>query len=82
MAIKIRYFIRSNYNPDPQSSETDSENYIFKELSSKTSETALLHQIFVFKVRDFKLWLLAYFLISFNCAKFQQDWTTLILDIL
>ena len=24
---------------------------------------------------------LAYFLISFNCAKFQQNWTTLILDI-
>ena len=24
----------------------------------------------------------AYFLISFDCAKFQKDWTTLILDIL
>ena len=45
-------------------------------------ETALLHQIFVFWFRDFKLWLLAYFFISFNRAKFQQDWTTLILDIL
>ena len=45
-------------------------------------EIWLLHQIFVFWVRDFKLRLLAYFLISFNCAKFQQDWTTLILDIL
>ena len=45
-------------------------------------ETALLPQFFVFWVRDFKLWLLAYFLISFNCAKFQQDWTTLILHIL
>ena len=45
-------------------------------------ETALLCQIFVFWVTDFKLWLLAYIFISFNCAKFQQDWTTLILDIL
>ena len=45
-------------------------------------ESALLHQIFVFWIRDFKQWLLAYFLISFNCAKFQQDWTTFILDIL
>ena len=32
--------------------------------------------------RDFKFCLLAYFLISFKCAKFQQDWTTLIKDIL
>ena len=30
-------------------------------------ESALLHQIFVFWVRDFKQWLLAYFLISFKC---------------
>ena len=37
-------------------------------------------KIFVSWVRDFKLWLLAYFLISFNCAKFQQDWTTLTLE--
>ena len=34
-------------------------------------ESALLCQIFVFGVRDFKFWLLAYSLISFNCAKFQ-----------
>jgi hypothetical protein len=39
-------------------------------------------QIFVFGVRDLKFWLLAYFLILLGCAKFQQDWTTLILDIL
>ena len=45
-------------------------------------ETALLCQIFVFWVRDLTLWLLAYFLTSFNCANFEQDWTTLILDIL
>ena len=30
-------------------------------------------------VRDFKFLL---FFIPFNCEKFQQDWTTLILDIL
>ena len=42
----------------------------------------LLCQIFVFWVRDFKLWLLAYFFILTKCAKFQQDWTKLILDIL
>ena len=35
-----------------------------------------------FWVRDFKFWLLAYFLIFFNYAKFQKDWTNLILDIL
>ena len=29
-----------------------------------------------------KLWLLAYFLILLNCAKFQKDWTAFILDIL
>ena len=45
-------------------------------------ETAVLCQNFVFWVRDFKFWLLAYFLILFNCAKFQKDWTTFILDIL
>ena len=32
-----------------------------------------LSGIFVCWVKDFKLWLLAYSLISFNCAKFQQD---------
>ena len=35
-----------------------------------------------FCVRDFKFWLLAYFLIFFNCAKFQKDWTTFVIDIL
>jgi hypothetical protein len=35
-----------------------------------------LHRFFVFKVRNFKYWLFAYFLISFNCAKFQENWTT------
>ena len=45
-------------------------------------ETALLCQIFVFSVRDFKFWLPAYFLILFNCAKFQKGCTTFILDIL
>ena len=36
----------------------------------------------LFSELDFKLWLLDYFLISLKCAKFQQDWTALILDIL
>ena len=33
------------------------------------------------KIRDFKLWLLAYFVTLFNCAKFQKDRTTFILHI-
>ena len=41
-----------------------------------------LHQFFVFRIKDFKLLLIAYFFISFYCAKFQQDGTTVILDIL
>ena len=28
-----------------------------------------------------EFWLLAYFQILLSCAKFQQDWTTLILEI-
>ena len=34
----------------------------------------LLCQVFVYWVRDFKFWLLGYFLIFFNCSKFQKDW--------
>ena len=45
-------------------------------------ESIVLHQIFVFCVRCLKFWLLAYSLILLNCAKFQQDWTTLISEIL
>ena len=37
---------------------------------------------FVFWVRELKFWLLAFFLIFFNCAKFQKDWTNLVLNIL
>ena len=33
-------------------------------------------------VRDLKFWLHAYFFILLSCAKFQQGWTTLILNIL
>ena len=54
----------------------------WKEYFPKLLESTLLCQIFVFWVRDFKFGLLAYFLISFDCAKFQKDWTTFILDIL
>ena len=50
--------------------------------SSCCRKVPLLCQMFVFWVRDFKFWLLVYFLIFFNCAKFQKDWTTFILDIL
>ena len=54
----------------------------WKEYFPNLLETALLCKIFVFWVRDFKFWLLAYFLIFFDYAKFQKDWTTFILDIL
>ena len=38
--------------------------------------------IFLFlEFKVFKFWLLTYFFIFFNCAKFRQDWTTLVLDI-
>ena len=56
--------------------------WLWKEYFPTLLESALLHQIFVFWVRDFKLWLLAYFSLLLTCAKFQQDWTTFILDIL
>ena len=39
-------------------------------------------QIFVYWARYFKFWLLVYFLILLNCAKFEKDWTTFILHIL
>ena len=42
-----------------------------KEYFPNPLESALLPQFFVFRVRDFKFWLLAYFLISSNWAKFQ-----------
>ena len=54
----------------------------WKEYFPNLLETTLLHQIFIFWVKDFKFRLFAYFSICFNCAKFQQVWTTLILDIL
>ena len=52
----------------------------WKEYFPNLLETGRLHQFFVFRVREF--WLLAYYLSSFNCAKVQQDWTTMILDLL
>ena len=42
----------------------------------------LLPRLFVYWARYFKFWLLAYFFILLNCAKFEEDWTTFILDIL
>ena len=50
---------------------------IYKEYFPNLLETWLLPRFFVFRVRDLKFWLLTYFLISFNCAKFQKVWTTL-----
>ena len=55
---------------------------LWKEYLPNILESALLPRFFVYWVRDFKFCLHAYFLILLNCAKFQQDWTTLILDIL
>ena len=56
--------------------------YVTNEYFPNLLETTLCHQIFVFWIRDLKFWLLTYFFILLSCAKFQQDWTTLILDIL
>ena len=53
-----------------------------KEYFPNLLESTLLVKMFVFWVRDLKFWLLAYFSVLLRCAKFQQDWTTLILDIL
>ena len=50
---------------------------VVKGVSSKPSGNRKVVLFFVFRVRDFKFWLLACFLISFNCAKFQKDGTTL-----
>ena len=55
--------------------------YFWKGYLSNLLETALLPRFFVFWVRDFKFWLLAYFFIFFNCAKFQQDWATLMINV-
>ena len=57
---------------------------VFKKgLSSKLSGNCIVApNLWFFSYTDFKLWPLDYFLIFFNRAKFQQDWTTLILDIL
>ena len=44
--------------------------YKLKEYFPNLLERVLLPQFFVFWLRDFKFWLLAYFLFSFNCAKF------------
>ena len=56
--------------------------YILKEYFPNLLEITLLPRFFVYWARYFKFWLLAYFLILLNCAKFEEDWTTFILDIL
>ena len=52
----------------------------FKGVFSKPSGKLIVAPFF--SVRDFKVWLLAYFLNLLNCAKFKPDWTNLKLDIL
>ena len=54
----------------------------WKEYFPNLLETWFWDQIFVYWARYFKFWLLAFFLILLNCAKFEEDWTTFILDIL
>ena len=56
--------------------------FFWKEYFPNLLETWFWGQIFVYWARYFKFWLLAYFLILLNCAKFEKDWTTFILDIL
>ena len=55
---------------------------ILKEYFPNLLVITLCHQIFVFWVRYLIFCLLCFFLILLSCAKFEQDWTTLILDIL
>ena len=62
-------------NSWPQGSSELKKGYL-----SNLLERWMLPHFFVFWVRDFKFWLHAYFLIFFNRAKFQKDWTNLILD--
>ena len=45
--------------------------YILKEVFSNLS--GLLHQIFVFWVRDFKVWLLAHFWFTFTVCSFREQ---------
>ena len=52
-----------------------------KGISFEFSGNLIVSRFFVFRVVDFKFWLIAYLFISFNCAKFHRYWTTLILDI-
>ena len=47
--------------------------WLWKEYFPNLLETWLSPRFFVFRVRDLKFCLLAYFLNSFICAKFQKD---------
>ena len=55
---------------------------LWKEYFPNLLETWFWGRIFVYCARYFKLWLLAYFFILLNCAKFEKDWTTFISKIL
>ena len=74
--IKIQYMTNSTLVSSVKM------EYGWKEYLPNLLETALLPRFFVYWARYFKFWLLAYFLILLNCAKFEEDWTTFILDIL
>ena len=52
----------------------DHQGITSKEYLPNVLETTLLHQIFVYWVRDFKFWLLAYF---FNFAELCKVWARL-----
>ena len=53
-----------------------------KEYFPNLLETWFWGQLFVYWARYVKFWLLAYFLILLNCAKFEKDWTTFTFHIL
>ena len=73
-------------------SETTNHEFFYKYSNQLVGQESSIFQtfwkansctdyLFVFRVRDFKFWLLAYFFISFNYAEIQQDGRALI-DIL
>ena len=64
------------------SEDCSSNKYVYKGYLPNLLVITLLPWIFVYWARYFKFWLLAYFLILLNSAKFEEDWTTFILDIL
>ena len=64
----VKYKINSIVDTDPM---VFIIKFSRKEYFPNLMESAMFPGFCVFKLRDFKFWLLAYFLISFNRAKFQ-----------